>query len=63
MTLRATRWKVLSMASGHPLSHSSAAMVVKSFANLSWKGAREIVNLACGHSAGSAPKLEGVKKM
>jgi hypothetical protein len=35
----------------------------KVLANFSWKGAREIVSLAWSHNAGSAPRLEGVKKM
>ena len=41
-----------------PYQRKKNPVSVKSFANLSWKGAREIVNLACGHSAGSAPGLE-----
>ena len=63
ITLLATTWNVLIMASERPLSHSSAAIVWKSLANFSWKGAREIVSLAWSHNAGSAPRLEGVKKM
>jgi len=39
------------MASEHPLNHSSAAMAVKSFANLSF---REIVNLGLWPGAGSS---------
>ena len=39
------------------------AIVWKSLANFSWKGAREIVILAWSHKAGSAPRFSGVKKM
>ena len=36
---------------------------LSALANFSWKGAREMVNLAWSHNAGSAPRLEGIKKM
>ena len=54
VTLRATPWKVLSIASEHPRNHSSAAIVRNSLENFSWKGAREMVSLAEKSKDGSA---------
>ena len=63
-SLSATRIVMLlasRMSFDRPLSHSSCAIVWKSLANFSWKRAREIVNLAWKHKAGSAPRISGEK--
>ena len=59
---RATTSKTSSTVSRRPRNHSSAAMVINSRANLSCMDVSEMVNFACSHKAGSAPKPSGWKK-
>ena len=49
-------------SSVRPRNHSSAAMVMNSLANLSWMEVN-MVNFACSHNAGRAPRLSGWKKI
>ena len=59
----AAAWKTVSRVSIRPRNHSSAAIVINNLANLSWMEVSEIVNFACSHNAGSAPRLSGWKKI
>ena len=55
--------KTVSRVSIRPRNHSSAAIVIKNLANLSWMEVNEIVNFACSLNAGSAPRLSRWKKI
>ena len=55
--------KTASRVSIRPRNHSSAAIVINNLANLSWMEVNEMVNFACSHKAGRAPRLSGWKKI
>ena len=59
----AAAWKTASRVSIRPRNHSSAAIVINNLANLSCMEVNEMVNFACSHKAGSAPRLSGWKKI